>query len=213
MPPPMPSVWFSETTLSMIVSVPCQFMTPAAPLTAEFPDTVLFITVSVPPLLSMPPTSTAEFPDTVLFITVSVAALKMPPPSFSETAAVRKRQRPLVGNAGPTSGPPGTVCYPEPAQLDRYTLRNREHLMAFIPVDRKIALTAENDIVVDHDLRPGHDRRRTIAIERVGTTAFGDGVTYPAFVTWTKHHSDIGWVRPRHNRPPASHPTHRHTEV
>ena len=44
------------------------------------PDTVLFVTVSVP-LLKTPPPSPPVLSDTVLFVTVSVPLLSMPPPT------------------------------------------------------------------------------------------------------------------------------------
>src|SRR6516162_4830244 len=54
------------------------------PPTAELPDRVLLLTVSVPTLLKMPPRS-PELPARVLLLTVSVPPLTMPPPTPAPT--------------------------------------------------------------------------------------------------------------------------------
>ena len=80
-----------EKVLLVTVSVPPVLTMPPPALLALLPEKVLLVTVSVPPSLKMPPPPPpALLPEKVLLVTVSVPPLlKMPPP----TVAVRYCRR------------------------------------------------------------------------------------------------------------------------
>jgi hypothetical protein len=56
----------------------------------------------------------------------------------------------------------------------------------FISIDRQIPLAVEDDIVVDDDFRFGHYSLGSVAVKRVRTTTFGDGLADALLSAW-KH--------------------------
>jgi hypothetical protein len=51
-----------------------------------------------------------------------------------------------------------------------------KHRVALIPIDRQVAFAVEYDVIVDDDLRIRGDRRLTVAVKRMWTAAFGNGI-------------------------------------
>ena len=75
-------------------------------------------------------------------------------------------------------------CKGESAQLRRDVWKHRQDQMIVVPVDLEIAFTIKDDVVVDFDSCSGHHRRRSIAVKRVRTTAFSDGVADTLLGAW-----------------------------
>jgi hypothetical protein len=70
----------------------------------------------------------------------------------------------------------GPAGHQESAQLRGYALWNRKHAVVIIAIDREVAFTVENDVVVDFDFRLGHNRGGAVTPEEVRTASSSDRV-------------------------------------